>query len=77
MECWYIVVVLDLIQYEDPPPVDAPHGPRKVAPSARLYRRAARPHCAHSCAQTPRAHKGEGVIVDDVVVVVVVGFILY
>lgn len=35
VECWYIVVVLELIQYEDTPPVDAPHRARQVGPAAR------------------------------------------
>lgn len=60
MECWYIVVVLELIQYEDTPPVDAPHGPRKVRSAA----------ISESCSAAfftflpadPRVRKGEVVV---------------
>lgn len=32
MECWDIVVVLELIQYEDTEPADAPLGPPNFVP---------------------------------------------
>lgn len=66
MECWYIVVVLEWIQYEDTPPVDAPlTTASKSVPPGRA---------AHARAPHTRVRQGEEALV--VVVVVVVFFFM-